>query len=110
MSYRLKTYDSNPPGGYCYNQDFDPKRKNFGCAPDITALAGIVARWRAANGLPRSSVREALEDVDRYNCARLGNDPRYCFSSDVPLGAPGSTALNTSSPIIAPCGGCGAPV
>ena len=102
MRYRLRSYDVSPPGTYCYVQT-EGIRKDFGCQPQIEALARIVSEFRKGNGLPRSDIRESLEDVDSYNCQRLGNNPQWCVPSDAANVVP----LNASSPIISPCLGCG---
>lgn len=101
-AFRLRSYDLNPPGGYPYEQT-EGIRKPFPSQPLIEAQAAIVADFRKGNGLPRSDVKQALEDVDHYQCFRLGNNPRWC----VPVDGASILPLNTSSPIIAPCKGCG---
>ena len=103
MSYHLRSYDATPPGAYRYEQTEGIPRV-FPASPVIEDLAGAVSRFRAANGLPRSSFLEALQDVDHYTCAGLGNNPAYCVSGDSQ-----SVALNASSPQLNPCRGCGAP-
>lgn len=105
MSYRLRSYELTPPGGYVYEQTEGIYRK-FPSVPMVEDQARSVSSFRKANGLPRPSVAEALRDIDRQTCARLGNSLAWCIPSD------GQTvALNASNPIIAPpCQGCGAPV
>lgn len=105
--YRLKSYDLSPPGGFPYD---DPAGKRFPSQPLIEAQAQTVARWRAANGKPRATVKESLQDVDQQTCKRLGNMRQFCVLCDAAAAA-ASVALNQSSPIVAPpCGGCGAPI
>lgn len=105
--YRLRSYDQSPPGGFPYEQTQGIYKK-FRAEPLIEAIARNVAAWRQANNLPRSSLRESLEDVDQYQCRRLGNPGNFCVSCD---GNTTAVALNNTSPMIAkPCGGCGAPV
>ena len=102
--YQLRGYDQTPPGGYPYQ---DPSGKLFPSLPLIESQAQTVAAWRSANGKPRATVKEALQDVDHYQCARLGNMGNFC----VPCGGPAGVSLNVSSPIVAPpCKGCGARV
>ena len=101
---RLKTYEVTPPGGYPYREDDGRK---FAASPMIEDTAKSVASYRAANNRPRASVREALEDVDRYTCQRLGNMPQWCLCNEH---AEGQIALGSSSPIVSGCKGCGARV
>lgn len=104
--YRLRSYDQTPPGGYPFEQT-NP-HKSFPSQPMIEAQASILSRWRKANNVPRSELRECLEDVDHYQCQRLGNMPQFCTPCAGELQA---VALSQTSPIIAPpCHGCGAPV
>lgn len=106
--FRLRSYDLTPPGGYPYTQAGD-KPKQFKSQPMIEAQAQIVSNYRKGNGLARSSVREAIEDIDCQTCARLGNMPQFCVPQDS-ASAP-VIAMAANSPIIAPpCQGCGAPV
>ncbi len=102
MRYRLRSYDVSPPGNYCYEQT-EGIRRQFGCHPLIEALARIVSDFRRGNNLPRADIKETLADVDEYNCTRLGNNPSFV----VPADAANVVPLNTSSPIITPCKGCG---
>ena len=101
---RLKTYEVTPPGGYPFKEDDGRKFKSV---PMIEEQARAVAAYRAANNRPRASVREALEDVDRYTCQRLGNMPQWCLCNEQ---AAGNIALGSSSPIVSPCHGCGVKV
>lgn len=108
--WRLKSYDQSPPGGFPFAQRYEhngvKEVKQFPSLPLIEAQAQTVSAWRGGNSLPRASVKESLEDVDHYQCFRLGNNPIYCTCTD---GA--TVALSQASPIVAPpCHGCGAPV
>lgn len=106
MNCRLRSYELNPPGNFFYEQTEGIYRK-FHAEPLIEAQAANVSSFRRGNGLPRSSITEALQDIDSYTCQRLGCDNRYCVSRDS-NSAP-VTALNESSPILSPgCRGCGA--
>lgn len=89
-----------------YEEDGFPKMT----APMIEPLAQALSAARKANGRARSSFVECLARVDQCQCARLGNDPRYCVevNPSAPLGA--QHALSETSPMIKPCAGCGAPV
>jgi hypothetical protein len=103
--YRLKSYDVSPPGGYPFQ---DAGGRKFPAQPLIEAQAQEVSAWRTRNGKPRASVKECLQDVDHYQCQRLGNMRTFCIACD---GTAAAMALNQSSPIVAPpCNGCGAPV
>jgi hypothetical protein len=106
MKYRLRSYEMTPPGGYPYEQTEGIHRK-FRSEPVIEMQAQIVASFRRANHLPRASALEALQDIDAYTCQRLGNMPAYCVSTEQPVPA---VALGSTSPLVAPCGGCGARV
>lgn len=62
-----------------------------------------IASFRKANSLPRPTVLEVMFDMDAYTCARLNNDPAWCYDTEQPwtevLRAPG-----------AGCGLCGAKI
>lgn len=105
MNFRLRSYEITPPGGYAYIQTKGIRRE-FPSVPMVEDQARTVSNFRKANGLPRPSVAEALRDIDRQTCARLGNSPEWCIPDD------GETvALISSHPAIAPpCHGCGAPI
>lgn len=104
--FRLRSYEISPPGGYPFEQREGVHRK-FPSVPIIEDQARNVAAFRKANGLPRSTITEALSDVDCFQCQRLGNMPSYCVPTDQ-LNTP--VAIGQTSPIINPCKGCGAPV
>lgn len=109
-TYRLRSYDAVPPGGYSYEQTTGIYRA-FSSQPLIEAVAQAVSAFRKGNGLPRSSVQEALQDVDAYTCARLGGMSAWCVDTN-----PKSkiVALNPSVSVVAGgargCRGCGVPV
>lgn len=104
--FYLRSYDQTPPGGYPFTQ-LTGIRKEFPSQPDPFAQARIVSAFRKANNLPKSSVPECLAAVSSQTCWRLKNDPAYCSQQDSDAAG---IALNQSSPIIAPCRGCGAPI
>lgn len=79
------------------------------CVPIIEDIARSLSSFRSANGKPRASVVECLQDVDQFQCLRLGCNPSYCVSVEAPQRAAPPVALNSSSPIISPCRGCGVP-
>lgn len=103
--YRLRTYEQTPPGGFPF---IDVDGQKFPSVPMIEDQARRVSNYRKSNNKPRGDIKEALEDVDCYQCQRLGNMPAYCVPTNVENP---QVALNQSAPIIAPpCKGCGAPV
>lgn len=103
--YRLRSYEVNPPGGYPYEQTGTPSRR-FPAEPMLEAQARNVQAFRKGNNLPRSSYQECIQDVDQYQCARLGNNPKFCINCET---SPGM-ALAENAPGIAPCATCGAKV
>lgn len=106
MNYHLRTYDQSPPGLYSYAATEGSIRIVIPPQPVIESVAKTLADIRGANRLPRASVKEALQDVDGFTCARLGNDPAWCVPSNGMI-----VSLSSASPIIAPpCSGCGAPI
>lgn len=107
MKFRLRSYELSPPGGYPYRQS-KGIRRDFPSQPLIETQADIVAGFRQANGLPRATKMEALIDIDRYTCARLGGMPNFCIPEDGE--AQQAVALGVSSPLLTPCHSCGAPV
>lgn len=102
---RLISYENTPPGSYPYNQTGD-KPRSFKATPTIESQALAVAAYRRANGLPRATYPEALQDIDEHQCSRLGNNPRWCVES----GASPQYALASNAPGLVPCKSCGAPV
>lgn len=73
----LITYSPMPPGQFPYVQTEGITHKFPGDC-DIMLQAKRVHDFRKGNNLPRKSLEECLEDIDRYTCARLGNDPLFC--------------------------------
>jgi len=74
----LKSYRNPIPGNYFYVQTEGIKH-DFAAQPHIEAVAQVVSSFRIANRLPRASIPESLEDVDRFNCSVRNNDANYCF-------------------------------
>lgn len=102
LAFRLRTYEISPPGGYCFEQG-----KFKRCEPDLTALARMLLEYRKGNGKGRATLAECIQDVDRFQCLRLGNNPTFCISCDQQQ----VVAMAASSPYIAPpCHGCGVTV
>jgi len=102
---RLRSYDVSPPGGFPFDQVGDKPQK-FPAQPMIEAQARIVQSYRKGNGLPRASYAECVEDVDRFQCKRLGNNPTFCIACN--SDAPHQLSLPANAPGLAPCAGCGA--
>ncbi len=74
----LKSYRNAIPGNYFYIQT-EGIRHTFAAQPHIEPLAQAVSGFRIANRLSRASIPESLEDIDKFNCAIRGNDPKYCY-------------------------------
>ena len=109
MNCRLRTYESNPPGGYLYVQTQGIKR-NFPAQPLIEAQAKIVSAFRAGNGLPRASVRECLEDIDHFNAERLGCHRMWTVPIGTSVAESKVISMQQNHPAISKCAGCGATV
>lgn len=101
MPFRLLRYSPQPPGQFVYDQDWQGKKYHFD-AQGLTIrqfAETIIVPFRQANGIPRASIAEAVQDVDYFTCARLNNEGCY-DSNQVP-----GVSENKGG-----CGGCGAPV
>jgi len=105
MPHHLRSYELNPPGGYYYVQS-EGIQRSFPAVPIIEDLAKSVSAFRRGNGLPRADLDEAMDDVDCWTCARLGNSRRWCVNRDHPIGIATPTTVAAG----APCQGCGAGV
>lgn len=99
MSFRLRSFDVSPPGGYLF-----PGQQS---GPMIEVVARNLSAYRKGNGISRSSYKECLHDVSCHNCQRLNNSPRWCVED---TSGENIIALNDNAPGIAPCATCGAPV
>jgi hypothetical protein len=99
--FRLVSYEQCPPGEFQYEQAAGAAKPRRWKSPLILEMAGKVADFRKGNNLPRASSLEALQDIDVANCARLGNNSRWCVDSDAPYVGPSGGG---------PCAGCGAKV
>jgi hypothetical protein len=108
MSYQLVNPLSVPPGEYIYLQE-EGIRKRFEGTPLVDLQATAVSNFRRANGLPRATFDDALEDVVQYTCKRLGGHKRWCYETGKAVSfAEGSTMLRARK--TGGCGGCGAKV
>lgn len=77
----LKSYSQPIPNNYFYTQT-DGIQHTFAPQPFIEEVAKSVSSFRIANKLPRASLVESLEDIDKYQCAVRGNDPKYCYEAN----------------------------
>lgn len=69
-----------PPGGWIFEQTVDGKpTKKFKSMGLVWELARNIADFRAGNGLPRATPKEALHDIEEATCVRLHNDPAWCI-------------------------------
>jgi hypothetical protein len=107
MKWRLRSYDSSPPGAYPFSQGGE-KPHRFPAEPMIEAQAHNLRAYRVGNHLPRSSYAECLEDVSTFQCFRLNNDPKYCVECSED--GMSNIALSPDAPGLQPCKGCGAHV
>jgi hypothetical protein len=86
--WRLKSHHAVPPGGFYYEQFFEANgrklRKRWASTPEIGMLASKVASFRKGNSLPRAVITEALEDIVASTVARIVNNPKWCFDTDIP--------------------------
>ena len=101
----LKSYSNPLPNNYVYEQT-EGVRHRFGANPIIEEVVKAVSSFRIANNLPRSSLCECLEDVDRFNCAVRQNDERFCWNCSEPF----DRVHQNHHFIKQNCAGCGTPV
>lgn len=103
--FLLKSYNHPIPGNYYYVQTSGIKHQ-FDSCPMVEEVAKSVSNFRIANKLPRASLSESLEDVDKFTCARLQNSEKYCFDCQVPF----ETQHANHHFIKKGCATCGTPV
>jgi hypothetical protein len=102
MSWRLISHNNFPPGNFQYEQTVGLHKRWGG--QGLPELVDKVLNFRTGNKLPRASKAEVLQDVDEYNAARLGCDPRWTYNTD-------AAYSQSSSPVVTiPCPSCGAQV
>lgn len=101
----LKSQRKAPPGNFLYEQT-EGIYKKFDATPLLDDLARVVTKFRKGNNLPRANLEKVLQEVEQYNCARLGNNPRYCYDTERPYVEVSPIAKRASGG----CGGCGARV
>lgn len=105
--FLLKSYNLPIPGNYEYVQNLgDDREYRFKAMPVIEELAKAVSAFRVANHLPRASLAECLEDIDKFNCAIRNNDSRVCWDC-----ASTFAQARASHPFLKPpCPSCGKPL
>lgn len=115
MPSQIRTTTSVPPGEFFIKVLFrngkeevfygpckaTPDCRLFGPSPLIDEPAKGLSAFRRANGIPRASVAECVQDISLYTCQRIGGNPAWCFDSDAPV--------NNLIPVHASggCAGCG---
>jgi hypothetical protein len=105
MSKRLRRHSPFPPGGFPYEQTQGIYHKFKGDC-DIRTQADRVSEFRKANGLERQSFEEAFEDVDKYQCIRLGGHDRWCVE-DGPTTKTFQEIQPAARKVRRGCGSCG---
>lgn len=77
----LKNLNELPPGGWCYDQkDNDGKVVKSNWTHRYSPFQDFcqeVLQMRTANKYSRATIPQVKEDVDEFNCQRLGYDPAY---------------------------------
>ncbi len=77
----LKNLNELPPGGWCYEQrDQSGKvvKSNWTHRHSpFNDFCQEVLRMRVANQYDRATIPQVKDDVDEFNCQRLGYDPTY---------------------------------
>lgn len=86
-----------PPGGFSYIQTDTGMR--FDGMRSFKEVCIEIKKHRLANNLKRASMTEIAEDLDKYTCGRLGNDPRWCSTGTTTAYVPVVRTIG--------CGGCG---
>lgn len=102
MIWRLINHNDVLPGAFRY-EDRQMGSHRFGPNEDIDKLAAEVSSFRTANKLKRATVEECLIDVDRFNAARVGGNPRWCVPVDSEVIHSEAAARRGTG-----CKGCGA--
>jgi len=76
----LRSLSTVPPGGWRFQQTLaDGTVKSWASMGLVWELARNIADFRAGNGLPRATPKEALHDIEEATCVRLHNDPSWCI-------------------------------
>ena len=103
----LLTTKTLTPGGWFYEQKDAagaPFKKFHTHGPFDDFCRSILA-VRQGNGLPGADLATVMADVDRYQCNRLGNDPRYCGQGSGPVTRADATFFSPGTPGCSTCGG-----
>ena len=103
--FLLKSYNNPLPNNYGYTQTVGIYHR-FATNPIIEEVVKAVSAFRIANHLPRASLAESLEDVDRYQCAVRNNNPEYCWECSESF----ERARANHRFVSASCGTCGTPI
>lgn len=86
-----------PPGGWRITQTLaDGSTKAFSSMGLVWELATQVADFRAGNGLPRATPKEALADIEEATCLRLHDDPAHCVQKKSPAARPSRGPLSVA--------------
>jgi len=101
---KLFQFTPFPPGSYPYSQVWKGIEYKFpDVGLDIQGQTQIILKFRRANGIPRATFDETLEDLNVFTCQRLGNDSRWCSQDGLGI----ARVQNVQS---SGCRGCGARV
>jgi uncharacterized protein (UPF0218 family) len=78
----LKTVNKLPPGGWVYDQKGPDGKviKKFKSMSPFKEACLEIQRFRQNNSHPRTDLSEVMDDVEEFQCARLGYDPSVCVS------------------------------
>lgn len=68
-----------PPGGWLYEQKGADNRvlKKFASMSPFNDAAREILEFRKGNNLPRATLQEVADDLDEFQCIRLGFDPLF---------------------------------
>jgi len=102
---RLKTYDTEPPGGFAYTQS-EGIARYFPPDCGIKEQAYRLSAFRKQNNLPRSDFVACFEDIDVQTANRVRSREEKRWNRWVL----DTEAVYTPPPFARPggCGGCGA--
>lgn len=91
MPYRLLRHNTEPPGGFSYQQP-PPLDHFFPSGYGLRELARNVSAFRQANNLARADFSSCVEDVEVYNATRVRNKVKqwksWVVDSDAPYNSP----------------------
>ena len=101
----LKSYANPLPNNYVYTQTVGIVHQ-FTPNPIIEEVVKAVSDFRIANRLPRASLAETLEDVDRFQCYVRKNDERWCWNCQETF----ERVRQNHRYVNMSCGSCGTPI